>query len=75
MSNHWQESESYSKHNIKRDRIELVIFGDSITKYISPERIEKSDISNAANYSKSGAKVRGIYDQFRQFQSEHGNGG
>ena len=29
-----------------QDRIELVIFGDSITKYISPERIVKSNMHN-----------------------------
>ena len=30
-------------------------------QYISPEKIVKSDVSNAVNYSNSEAKVRGTY--------------
>ena len=56
-----------------QDRIELIIFGDSTTKYTSPEKTAKSDVSNTVNYSKTGIKVRGIYNQLHQFHSNHGN--
>lgn len=55
-----------------QDRIELITFGDSTTKYTSPEKTAKSDISNTVNYSKTGIKVRGIYNQLHQFHSNHG---
>ena len=55
----------------QKERIELVMLGDSVTKYISPERIATSNISNPVNYSKNEPKIREIHNQFRQFQLEH----
>ena len=51
--------------------LELVIFGDSITKYIIPENICKYDPNHAVNLSKSGAKVKGIYQELSIFKEEY----
>ena len=49
-----------SKENRTSRELELVTFGDSITKYIIPENICKCDLQHTVNLSKSGAKVKGI---------------
>ena len=55
------------KQNQTSKKLELVIFGDSITKYIIPENICKCDPQQAVNLSKSGAKVKKIYKQLSIF--------
>ena len=66
-----QSHDLWSEH-LRQNRIskelELVIFGDCITKYIIPENICKCDPQHAVNLSKSGAKVKGIYKQLSLFQ-------
>ena len=52
-------SEPLKENQISKE-LELVIFGDSITKYILPENICKCDPQHAVNLSKSGAKVKGV---------------
>lgn len=53
--NAWQTSDSNGKviqdTTETQHRIELVIFGDSITKYISPERIAKSNMNNPVKFN------------------------
>ena len=61
---------SKRKSNLERIRIRI-IFGDSITKYIIPGNICKCDSQHAVNLSKSGAKVKVIYEQLSIFQEEH----
>ena len=63
-------SEHLKKKRTSRE-LELVIFGDSITKYIIPENICKGDPQHAVNLSKSGAKVKDIYEQLSIFEEEH----
>ena len=62
------------------DCIDLVIIGDSEASFTEVRQFLPQlalefiyAVSDAVNYSKSGAKVRGTYDRFHQFQSEHGN--
>ena len=55
----------------EKRKFELVIFGDSITKRIIPNNIVKCDENKALNYSQGGARVKGIYDQIRQYKSEN----
>ena len=72
LRNEQHEQAGYENESEKtKESFELVIFGDSITKYIRPEKICKCDTTQALNYSKSGAKVRGIYEQLNIFQEEH----
>ena len=52
---------------------DILIFGDSITKFINPAKIAKCEPEKALNYSTSGARVRGIYDQFREFKNDYPN--
>ena len=56
-----------------KENIELIVFGDSITKNIFASSIVKCNENEALNYSVGGAKVKGIYDQFRKFKEEHQN--
>ena len=51
--------------------LELVIFGDSFSKYIIPENIFKYDPQHAVNLSKSGAEAKGIYKQLSLFHEEY----
>ena len=50
----------------------MIIFGDIITKNISPSAIVNCDEIQAVNYSTGGSKVRGVYDQLRAFKKDHG---
>ena len=50
----------------RRKKFELVIFEDSITKRIDPSFIAKFDKSLAL-----GSKVRGVYEQMRNFRENH----
>ena len=52
-------------------KIELVIFGDSITKRIDPSFIARCKKSLALKYSAGGANVRGVYEQTRTFRENH----
>ena len=63
-------SSEHLKENQTSRELELVIFGDSITKYIIPENICKCDPQHAVNHLKSDAKVKGIYEQLHIFQEE-----
>ena len=51
-------------------QFKLVIFADNITKRISENIINYSK-SKALSYSSGGAKVKGIYDQIKQYKAEH----
>ena len=71
-------SESLQEHREEeqpknRENFELLILGDSITKYVIPSVIAKCHESQALNYSIGGSKVRGAYDQIRRFHAEHEN--
>ena len=59
------------KENQTSKELELVIFGDSITKYFIPENICKCDPQHAVSLSKSGAKVRDIHEQLSLCQEEY----
>ena len=70
-----EQSHDLPSEHLKENRtsreLELVVFGDSITKYIIPENICKCDPQHAVNLSKSGAKVKDIYEQLSIFEEEH----
>ena len=70
-----EQSHDLPSEHLKENRtsreLELVIFGDGITKYIIPENICKCDPQHAVNLSKSGAKVKDIYEQLSIFEEEH----
>ena len=46
---------------------DLIIFGDSITKYAIPQETSKSKQNMSLKYSKSCAKVKELYDQLLEF--------
>ena len=52
-------------------KVELVIFGGSITKRIDPSFIARCDKSLALNYSVGGVKVRGVYEKMQTFRENH----
>ena len=64
-------SESMWKLRACLNTFDILIFGDSITKFINPAKIAKCEPEKALNYSTSGARVRGIYDQFREFKNNY----
>ena len=68
-----QLNQTQEKGGEDKECIDLIILGDSITKYIIPERITKGPEEKSINFSKSGAKVKHVYDQFREFKELHGD--
>ena len=60
-----------NQHKNKDDHINLVIFGDSIVKYIKAHKIAKSEEEKSINYAHSGARIRDIYDQIKKFKTDH----
>ena len=57
----------------KSEQFQLLIFGGSITKIISPSVIVSCDKIEAVNYSTGRSQVRGIYEQIRALKKDHGN--
>lgn len=53
------------------NRINLVIFGDSIVKRIEANKIAKCNEEQAMNYAESGARIRDIYEQIKTFENDH----
>ena len=51
-------------------QFKLVIFADNITKSLIPENIVNCSKNKALIYSSGGAKVKGIYDQIKQYKAE-----
>ena len=51
----------------------MLIFEDSITTNISLSAIANCDEIQAINYSTSGSKFRGVYEQLRAFKKVHGD--
>ena len=58
----------FQRKQTRSKKFELVIFEDSITKRIDPSFTARCDKSLALNYSVGGAKVRGVYEQMRNFR-------
>ena len=60
-----------TKEAKKSEQFQLLIFGDSNAKKISPSAIATCDEIQSINYSIGGSKKRDLYEQLQAFKKDH----
>ena len=60
----YNNAKSWKKTNREDKKIKFIIFGDSVTKLVVPEKNKiNCDEYASSNFSQNGAKVKDIYNQ------------
>lgn len=60
------------KTNRADKKIKFIIFGDSVTKLVVPEKNKiNCDEYASSNFSQNGAKVKDIYNQIEYLKKKH----